>query len=75
LITEGDRRITAGSDLDFFAAFRERQAENSRLSDAYMLKGLGYKGIGKNDMAIESLKKAVEFSNSNLWANSELQTP
>ena len=73
LITEGDRRINAGSDLDFFAAFRERQAENSRLSDAYMLKGLGYKGLGKNDLANESLKKAVEYSNSNLWANSELQ--
>ena len=73
LIEQGDRRINQGSDLDFFATFRERQAENSMLSDAYMLKGLGYKGLGKNDLAQENLKKAVEYSNSNLWANAELQ--
>ncbi|MCJ7446966.1 MAG: DUF5107 domain-containing protein [Bacteroidales bacterium] len=72
LIEEGDRRIKQGTELDFFATFRERQAENSQLSDAYLLKGLGYKGLGKNDMATENLKKAVEYSNSNLWANSEL---
>jgi tetratricopeptide (TPR) repeat protein len=73
LIEEGDKRIKQGSELDFFAKFGEREAENSILSEAYMLKGLGYKGLGKNDPAIENLKKAVEYSNSNLWANEELQ--
>jgi len=73
LIDEGDRRIKQGTDLDFFATFRERETENSILSDAYMLKGLGYKGLGENDKATENLNKAVEYSNSNLWANSELQ--
>ena len=73
LIEEGDRRIKQGSDLDFFATFREREAENSMLSEAYMLKGLGYKGLGKNDLAEENLGKAVEYSNSNLWADTELQ--
>jgi tetratricopeptide (TPR) repeat protein len=73
LIEEGDRRIKQGTDIDFFATFREREAENSILSDAYMLKGLGYKGLGKKDLAKENLKKSVDFSNSNLWANTELQ--
>ncbi len=73
LVEEGERRIKQGANPDFFATFRERETENSMLSDAYMLKGLGYKGIGKNDLAKESLKKSVEYSNSNLWANSELQ--
>jgi tetratricopeptide (TPR) repeat protein len=73
LIEQGDRRINQGSDLDFFATFREREAENSMLSDAYMLKGLGYKGLGKSELATENLKKAVDYSNSNLWANSVLK--
>ncbi|MBG0858006.1 MAG: DUF5107 domain-containing protein [Bacteroidales bacterium] len=73
LIEQGDRRIRQGAELDFFATFRERQSENSVLSDAYMLKGLGHKGLGQNDQAAEDLKKAVEYSNSNLWASSELQ--
>ena len=72
LVEQGDRRIKQGADLDFFATFREREAENSMLSDAYMLKGLGYRGLGKSDLAMENLKKAVEYSNSNLWANAEL---
>jgi tetratricopeptide (TPR) repeat protein len=74
LIEQGDRRINQGADSDFFATFREREAENSILSDAYMLKGLGYKGLGKNNLAIENLKKAVGYSNSNLWATAEMQS-
>ncbi|MCX6301500.1 MAG: DUF5107 domain-containing protein [Bacteroidia bacterium] len=73
LIEEGDRRIKQGTDIDFFATFREKEAENSILSDAYMMKGLGYKGLGKKDLAKENLKKSVDFSNSNLWADTELQ--
>jgi tetratricopeptide (TPR) repeat protein len=73
LIEEGDRRIKQGADQDFFATFRESEAENSVLSEAYMLKGLGYKGLSKNDLAKENLEKAVEYSNSNLWAKVELQ--
>jgi hypothetical protein len=39
-----------------------------------MLKGLGYKGLGKMELAAENLKKAVDLSVSNLWAKSELMT-
>jgi tetratricopeptide (TPR) repeat protein len=72
LIAEGERRIRQGSEQDFFATFREREGKNSQLSDAYMLKGLGYKGLGQNELAFENLKKSVEYSNSNLWGGSEL---
>ena len=43
-----------------------------QLSNAYLLKGLGYKGLGDTNSATENLKKAVELSASNLWANVEL---
>ena len=72
LIEEGNRRITMGSDIDFFAKFGEQEAENVRLSNAYLLKGLGYKGLGDIKTANEYLKKAVELSASNLFANVEL---
>jgi tetratricopeptide (TPR) repeat protein len=72
LISEGDRKIKQGSDIDFFAKFGEREAENVRLSDAYLQKGLGYKGLGNINSAKENLKKAVELSASNLYAKVEL---
>jgi tetratricopeptide (TPR) repeat protein len=71
LIEEGNRRIKEGSEIDFFAKFGEREAENVQLSNAYLLKGLGYKGLGDRNAAKENLKKAVELSASNLYAKVE----
>jgi tetratricopeptide (TPR) repeat protein len=75
LISNGEKQInqSAGTTDDFFAIFGEREAESTRKSQAYTLRGLGYKGAGKTDMAREDLKKAVELSVSNLWANTELK--
>jgi tetratricopeptide (TPR) repeat protein len=78
LISEGDKLLKSGSDVDYFAKFGEREAENVRLSNVYLLKGLGYKGLGNKGLgnkgaAIENLKKAVELSASNLWARAELE--
>jgi tetratricopeptide (TPR) repeat protein len=73
LIAEGEKRIKQGSEIDFFAKFGEREAENVQLSNAYLLKGLGYKGLGDNNNATENLRKAVELSASNLYAKVELK--
>jgi tetratricopeptide (TPR) repeat protein len=73
LVTEGEKRINETSDIDFFAKFGEREAENVRLSNAYLLKGLGNKGLGNTDAKTENLKKAVELSASNLFAGIELE--
>jgi len=75
IIAEGDRQIrqSASGEADFFAKFGEKEAENARLSNAYLLKGLGFKGLGNKEAARENLQKAVELSASNLYANAELQ--
>jgi tetratricopeptide (TPR) repeat protein len=73
LINAGDKKMSPDSDIDFFAKFGEREAENVRLSNAYLLKGLGYKGLGDTKSAIENLSKAVELSASNLFAKVELK--
>ena len=75
LITEGDRLISQNpsKEIDFFAKFGEREALNARLSNAYLLKGLGYKGLGESEPARENLQKAMELSASNLYAGVELQ--
>jgi tetratricopeptide (TPR) repeat protein len=75
LINEGEREIKPSSsgEVDFFAKFGTREAENARLSNAYMLKGLGYKGLGNITTAKESLKKAVELEAGNLYAITELR--
>ena len=75
LITEGDRQINRSEsrDVDFFAKFGEREAENARLSNAYLLKGLGYKGLGKVSEARENLQRATELSSASLYAKAELE--
>lgn len=73
LISEGDGQLKKGSDIDFFAKFGEREAENVRLSNGYLLKGLGYKGLGNSVAADENLKKSVELSASNLYARVEME--
>ena len=74
LIENGDKIINKNieNEGDFFAIFGEREDENTRNSQAYTLRGLGNKGLGKTVQAKEDLKKAVELSVSNLWANTEL---
>ncbi len=44
---EGEKKMNSDSDIDFFAKFGEREADNVRLSNAYLLKGLGLKGHGR----------------------------
>lgn len=75
LIADGERQINRSSagEMDFFTKFGEREAENARLSNAYLIKGLGYKGLGDTKMASDNLKKALELSASNLYASVELQ--
>jgi hypothetical protein len=75
IIAEGEKQIgqSTSHDVDFFAKFGTKEAENARLSSAYLLKGLGLKGLGETAQARENLSKAVELSNSNLYALTELQ--
>jgi tetratricopeptide (TPR) repeat protein len=75
LITTGEKQISGSSTetTDFFAKFGEKEAKNVQLSDAYLLKGLGYKGLGNNKAAKENLQKAVDLSAGNLYANVELK--
>jgi tetratricopeptide (TPR) repeat protein len=73
LLEEGKKQLNQGSEVDFFAKFGEKEAASIRQSNGYMLMGLGYKGLGDAKSATENLKKALELSASNLWANIELQ--
>ncbi len=73
MVAEGENRIKKGADVDFFAKFGEREAANVQQSNAYLLKGLGYKGLGNETSAAENLKKAIELSASNLYAGVELK--
>ena len=73
MIKAGEDRIKKGSEVDFFAKFGERESENVQLSNAYLLKGLGHKGLGDKKSADENLGKAVELSVSNLYARVETE--
>jgi tetratricopeptide (TPR) repeat protein len=74
LVAVGDEQINekSGDEGEFFAIFGEREAESTRKSMAYTLRGLGNKGLGKSMEAKDDLQKAVELSVSNLWAQKEL---
>ena len=58
---------------DFFAKFGQKEAVNQRLSNVWLLKGLGFKGLGNLREAKESLQKAVGLSAGNLYAKVELE--
>lgn len=75
LVESGEKRLNPDEkeQSDFFAIFGEREADDTRKSEAYTLRGLGYKGLGKITQAKEDLQKAIELSVSNLWATSELK--
>lgn len=75
LVENGDKQLNTdlGNEEDFFAIFGEREDKNTRNSQAYTLRGLGYKGLGKTTQAKEDLQNAVDLSVSNLWANTELR--
>lgn len=52
--------------------FGAREAEERRRSQSYTMRGLAYKGLDQVKRANEDLNKAVELSNSNLWARDGL---
>ncbi len=74
MVSSADKLIKSrsGETTDFFAKFGGQETENTLLSNAYLLKGLGLKGLGDKDKARESLMKATELSTGNLYAGIEL---
>jgi tetratricopeptide (TPR) repeat protein len=72
MLEEAEAQFKQSPKTDFFNKFGAGQAENERLSYAYLLKGLAYKGLGKTAAAKENLRRAIDLSKSNLWAQLEL---
>ncbi|HDR50965.1 MAG TPA: tetratricopeptide repeat protein [Mariniphaga anaerophila] len=52
--------------------FGGREAENTRMSHSYTVRGLGYKGLGKSKKANKDLEKASGLNHSNVWAKKHL---
>jgi tetratricopeptide (TPR) repeat protein len=73
MVKRGTEQLERKNDADFFAIFGEREAEGTRTSMAYTIRGLGYKGLSDNENAKADLEKAVELSVGNLWAATELK--
>lgn len=72
MIAEAEKQLLAEHSLETGVIFGAREAENSRRSRYLTMKGLGNKGLGKLDLAKSDLERAVELSQSNLWARVEL---
>jgi len=72
LIKYGDSVLNKGLEVDFFAKWGGADTENMAKSSAYLLKGLGLKGLNKTAEYKECLKKSIELNASNLWAKAEL---
>ena len=75
----GDHNIVKGAKVWEWGSVPRGQAteaimtENARLSNAYLLIGLGHKGLAHDKQAIENLKKAVDLATANLYAKIELR--
>ncbi len=73
LIKTGQQRLEGG-ELDFFAKFGERQAQNRRLGAAYYLIALGNLGLGELEKAGASFLQAQSYDINNVWVNYYLKT-
>jgi tetratricopeptide (TPR) repeat protein len=75
IIEEGKKQAEQNSSaaIDFFAKFGTVEASDARMSNAYLLIGLGHKGLGEKTAARENLLKAMELSSGNLYARVEME--
>ena len=71
LIAEADRQLQRSETSEVGVIFGRGEADNDRLSRLYTMRGLGYKGLGELQKAKDDLNKAIELSQSNLWATAE----
>jgi tetratricopeptide (TPR) repeat protein len=72
MIADALRQLEGEYSSEVGVIFGAREAENTRLSQAHTLRGLGYAGLGQSDRAKDDFEKAVELSHSNLWAKTAL---
>jgi len=68
LIAEAEHQMRSSATSEVGVIFGEREAANDRMSRLLTMRGLGYKGLGNLPRAKADLNKAVELSQSNLWA-------
>jgi len=71
LISEADRQLQQAAASEVGVIFGGREDANDRTSRLYTMRGLGYKGLGELQKAKDDLNRAVELSQSNLWAQAE----
>lgn len=74
MIAEATRQLEGERASEAGVIFGEREAENTRRSRYYTMRGLGNKGLGNIKQAHEDLNRAVDLSYSNLWARTELNS-
>jgi tetratricopeptide (TPR) repeat protein len=74
LVDDGNKRIgESTAEVDAFAKFGDAETMNTRISQGYLMRGIGYKGMGEKNLAKTDLSRAVELSAGNLWAKTFLQ--
>jgi tetratricopeptide (TPR) repeat protein len=74
LVDDGNKRIgESTAEVDAFAKFGDAETMNTRISQGYLMRGIGYKGMGEKNLAKTDLTRAVELSAGNLWAKTFLQ--
>ena len=71
MVSDADKQLIERSSSEVGVIFGRGEADNDRLSRIYTMRGLGYKGLGELQKAKDDLNKAIELSQSNLWATAE----
>ncbi|MBN2001206.1 DUF5107 domain-containing protein, partial [candidate division KSB1 bacterium] len=61
LITDGEKTLQSGGDINFFAKFDSEQRGTRLARAAYVNIGLGYLGKGEKEKALDALEKAKQM--------------
>jgi tetratricopeptide (TPR) repeat protein len=72
LVKSGERALSQGDKVDFFAKFGEQQTQRGRLAQAHYVSGLGYAGLEDTAAAKREFTRALELSPDHLGAKTAL---
>jgi tetratricopeptide (TPR) repeat protein len=73
LVQSGQRRLSPGDGVDFFAKFSEQHVSHTREAQAHYLIGLGQLGLGRADLAREAFERCLRLDVSHVWAAEQLK--
>ncbi|MBN1125887.1 MAG: DUF5107 domain-containing protein [Sedimentisphaerales bacterium] len=74
LVKTGQKRLSEGSERDFFEKFGEKQSFQANQAEACYQMALGYLGLENRTEALKQFEQACTYNPNHIWARHMLDT-